>query len=155
MFSTTTVPSRGFILSAHGRPIASNAPPGANGTTSRIGRVGYFCAAAVREMVRVLRPGGLLLLTTPNLVWRWSVWLAEVSGLRKFEGIENWMSRGALRRAIVRADGSILGTAGLHILPFQLRPLWPLIRLMNEHGQVLKPMMINQCWIAQKRSESA
>ena len=27
MFSTATVPSRGFIFSAHGRPTASNAPP--------------------------------------------------------------------------------------------------------------------------------
>jgi SAM-dependent methyltransferase len=112
-------------------------------------------AAAVREMLRVLRPGGVLLLTTPNLVWRWSVWMAEVSGLRKFEGIENWMSRAGLRQAIVRADGRILGTAGLHILPFQLRPLRPLIRLMNEQGQWLKPLMINQCWIAQKRGDLA
>ena len=56
MFSTTTVPSRGFILSAHGRPMASNAPPGANGTTSRIGRVGYFCATAVREMAGSAAP---------------------------------------------------------------------------------------------------
>src|SRR5262249_40302207 len=49
MFSTTTVPSRGFTLSAHGRPTASNAPPGGNGTTSRIGRVGYVCARTTRD----------------------------------------------------------------------------------------------------------
>ena len=107
---------------------------------------------AVREMLRVLRPGGVLFLTTPNLLWRWSVGLAELLRIRRFEGIENWLSRPALRRAIVESGGEIIGTAGLHILPFQLTPLLPVIRLVNERGQWLKPLMINQCWIAQKRS---
>src|ERR1041385_4474524 len=56
MFSTTTVPSSGFILSAHGRPMASNAPPGANGTTSRMVRVGYGCAIAPRETADSVAP---------------------------------------------------------------------------------------------------
>jgi hypothetical protein len=41
MFSMTTVPSDALIFSAQGRPTKSNAPPGGNGTTSRIDRVGY------------------------------------------------------------------------------------------------------------------
>lgn len=106
---------------------------------------------AVGEMFRVLRPGGVLFLTTPNLLWRWSVGLAEMLRIRRFEGIENWLSRPALRRAIVESGGEIIGTAGLHILPFQLTPLLPVIRLINERGQWLKPLMINQCWIARKR----
>ena len=40
LFSTTTVPMRDFIFSAHRRPATSVAPPGANGTTSLIGRSG-------------------------------------------------------------------------------------------------------------------
>jgi 2-polyprenyl-6-hydroxyphenyl methylase/3-demethylubiquinone-9 3-methyltransferase len=107
---------------------------------------------AVREMLRVLRPGGVLFLTTPNLLWRWSVGLAELLRIRRFEGIENWLSRPALRRTIVSGGGEIIGTAGLHILPFQLTPLLPVIRLINDRGQWLKPLMINQCWIARKRS---
>ena len=106
---------------------------------------------AVREMMRVLRPGGVLFLTTPNLVWRWSVSLAELLRVRRFEGIENWLSRPALRRTIVESNGEIVSTAGLHILPFQLTPLLPVIRFVNERGQWLKPLMINQCWIARKR----
>jgi SAM-dependent methyltransferase len=106
---------------------------------------------AVREMIRVLRPGGVLFLTTPNLLWRWSVGLAELLRIRRFEGIENWLSRSALRRTIVESGGEIIGSAGLHILPFQLTPLLPVIRLINDRGQWLKPLMINQCWIARKR----
>lgn len=108
-------------------------------------------ALAVREMVRVLKPGGVLLVTTPNLVWRWSVWLAEVLGVRKFEGIENWLSRSGLRRAVVDGGADVLDSAGLHIAPFQARALWPLIGWFNAHGQLLAPLMINQCWIARKR----
>lgn len=106
---------------------------------------------AVREMLRVLRPGGILFLTTPNLVWRWSVGLAELLRIRRFEGIENWLSRPALRRTIVEGGGEIVGTSGLYILPFQLTPLLPFIRFVNQRGQWLKPLMINQCWIAKKR----
>jgi len=106
---------------------------------------------AVREMLRVLRPGGFLFLTTPNLLWRWSVGLAELLRIRRFEGIENWLSRSSLRRTITESGGEIIGTGGLHILPFQLTPLLPVIRLVNERGQWLKPLMINQCWIARKR----
>jgi 2-polyprenyl-6-hydroxyphenyl methylase/3-demethylubiquinone-9 3-methyltransferase len=106
---------------------------------------------AVREMLRVLRPGGILFLTTPNLVWRWSVGLAELLRVRRFEGIENWLSRPALRCTIVEGGGEIVSTSGLHILPFQLTPLLPIVRIVNEKGQWLKPLMINQCWIARKR----
>ena len=109
---------------------------------------------AVREMLRVLRPGGLLFLTTPNLPWRWSVGLAELLGVRHFAGLENWLSRPALRRTIVECGGDIVDTAGLHILPFQLKALLPFIRWMNQRGQWLKPIMINQCWIARKRSST-
>lgn len=106
---------------------------------------------AIREMLRVLRPGGTLFLTTPNLPWRWSVALAELLRVRHFEGIENWLSRGAVRRTLIDGQAEILGSAGLHILPFQLTPLLPLIRFVNRKGQVLQPLMINQCWIARKR----
>jgi ubiquinone/menaquinone biosynthesis C-methylase UbiE len=106
---------------------------------------------AIREMLRVLRPGGVLFLTTPNLMWRWSVALAEWLGIRRFEGIENWLSRSAVRRTIVEAGADIVASEGLYILPFQLTPLLPMIRAINRRGQRLKPLMINQCWIARKR----
>jgi 2-polyprenyl-6-hydroxyphenyl methylase/3-demethylubiquinone-9 3-methyltransferase len=106
--------------------------------------------AAVAEMLRVLKPGGHLFLTTPNLVWRWSVTLAELLGMRRFEGIENWLSRTTLKKAIVRTGAVVELSEGLHVMPFQLRPLWPVIGWMNEHCQFLRMVMINQCWIARK-----
>jgi 2-polyprenyl-3-methyl-5-hydroxy-6-metoxy-1,4-benzoquinol methylase len=106
--------------------------------------------AAVREMLRVLRPGGFVLLTTPNLLWRWSIAIAEAIGIRRFEGIENWLSRRALKRAIEDGGAIIVRTAGLHILPFQLDVLHPLLRFMNSKGQWARGVMINQCWVARR-----
>jgi SAM-dependent methyltransferase len=105
---------------------------------------------AVAEMLRVLKRGGHLYVTTPNLVWRWSVWLAERLGVRQFEGIENWLSRAAVRRTLADNGAIIEVSEGLHILPFQLRPLWPVIGWMNARGQWANAVMINQCWIARK-----
>src|SRR6516164_2228144 len=48
LFSTMTVPSVRLTLSAHGRPMMSNAPPGGNGKMSLIGRVGKLSALASR-----------------------------------------------------------------------------------------------------------
>ena len=107
-------------------------------------------ALAVSECLRVLKPGGRLYLTTPNFVWRWSISVAEWLRIRKFEGIENWLSRPALRRTVERCGASVELTEGLHILPFQLRPLWPLIHWFNLHGQWGRAVMINQCWIVRK-----
>ena len=91
-----------------------------------------------------------MLLTTPNLVWRWSVGVAEAVGIRKLEGIENWLSRRALRRALEEGGNTVVRTAGLHILPFQFHALHPLLRFMNRKGQWARAVMINQCWVARR-----
>ena len=103
---------------------------------------------AVREMLRVTRPGGLVVISCPNRAWRWSASLANGLGLRKFRGIENWPRRGDVRRVLVESGAEILVDEGLYLLPFQLRPLQPCIAWFNRHGQRLRALMINQCWVA-------
>jgi 2-polyprenyl-6-hydroxyphenyl methylase/3-demethylubiquinone-9 3-methyltransferase len=81
---------------------------------------------AVREMARVLRPGGRLVLTCPNAAWHWSVRVANRIGLRPYQGFENWPGFAELRRWF---DEDGLGTeehVGFHALPFQLpaAPRW-------------------------------
>ena len=46
----------------------------------------------VKELCRVVKPGGILLITTPNRVWRPAVLFATRVRLRPYEGIENWVS---------------------------------------------------------------
>jgi 2-polyprenyl-3-methyl-5-hydroxy-6-metoxy-1,4-benzoquinol methylase len=61
-------------------------------------------ASAVTNMARVLKPGGSLLLTTPNRPWLWVITLATRLKLRPYEGIENWISLARLRKLMAERN---------------------------------------------------
>lgn len=106
---------------------------------------------AVIEMIRVLKPKGTLFLTTPNLVWKWAVSASELLKIRRFAGLENWLSRRSVRNLLEQNGMKILVDTGLYIVPFQVTFLQSLITLFNRKVQFLKPIMINQCWVATKK----
>jgi SAM-dependent methyltransferase len=114
--------------------------------------------AAVRELARVLTPGGVLALTCPNRSWQWVVRGASRLGLRPFDGIENFPSFTGLRDAAASAGLVPSRHFGFHPWPFQLRPLQPLSRLADRKcgGSRFGHWMINQALLASKpRLQSA
>ncbi len=106
---------------------------------------------ALRQMTAVLKTGGYLSVSTPNVVWWPAVYVATRFGLRPYCGYENFSSWGGMRRTL-RANGlTVQREYGLHLIPFQLGldrvSLW-----LDEHLQCLKPFMINICMLARKGS---
>jgi SAM-dependent methyltransferase len=108
---------------------------------------------AVAQMLAVLKPGGLLSLSTPNRVWQPVVQVATLLKLRPFDGFEHFSSWSGLRRTLRANGGEILRERGLHLFPFQL-PMHALSMWCDAHLQAARGVMINICLLARKQSPS-
>ncbi len=107
---------------------------------------------ALRQMARVLKPGGYLSLSTPNLLWWPAVRLATALKLRPFDGLENFSTWGSIARALTAEGMSVERRKGLHLFPFQFG-LHSLSRWFDEHAQFARSLMINLCVLARKRPD--
>lgn len=107
-------------------------------------------SATVRELVRVLRPGGWLVVTCPNALWRWSCSLANALKLRPYHGLENWPTWRELRIWATEAGLRVHQQVGLHLFPFILTATHPLLRRFDRLGIHFGRMYVNQCLSGQK-----
>ena len=106
--------------------------------------------AAVSELIRVLRPGGTIVLTCPNRFWHWSCRLANTLGIRPYCGFENWPSWETLS-GWTKANGiEIREHIGLHLFPFVLKPTHGILRFLDRAGHRLGPLYVNQCLMGVK-----
>ncbi len=105
---------------------------------------------SVADMLRVLRPGGTLVLTCPNRAWRWSVAIANTLNLRPYRGLENWPGWWTLERSVQAHGGTITRHVGVHLFPFLLQFTHPLLRRLDRLGTVLGPVYVNQGLMAVK-----
>lgn len=109
--------------------------------------------AALRQMSLVLKPGGLLAVSTPNLVWYPVVRLATVLGLRPFDGLENFSTWRGIRHTLGASGVNVIREQGLHLFPFQLG-LHRLSRWCDGHFQAARGAMINLCVLGRKRADA-
>ena len=105
---------------------------------------------ALREIHRVTRPGGRLLVTVPNQTWHFSATIAHIFKLRPFEGYENWLGWWEIRRILGRLHARIDQMRGFHLVPPLFRATWPLLRRMDAFGRALGPAMLNIAVLATK-----
>ncbi len=99
--------------------------------------------SAVVEMARVVKQGGVLIITTPNKFWYWSLVIATVFKLRKYQGIENWISWNQLLQVLHNSKLEILHRKGIHAFPFMFRSTHPLLDYLHAQNRFLWPFMVN------------
>jgi 2-polyprenyl-3-methyl-5-hydroxy-6-metoxy-1,4-benzoquinol methylase len=111
--------------------------------------------AAVRELGRVLRVDGLLIVTTPNRAWQGVVRAASRFRLRPFRGLENFVSWAELERACTTAGLQIVAHRGFHPWPFQLG-LHAAARAVEARLARRWParLMVNQVIVARKHDRA-
>lgn len=88
---------------------------------------------AVHEMARILKPGGIMIVTCPNRIWLWAVHLANFLKIRPFHGHEDMPSFNQLERFVNSAGLEIEKHIGFHPWPFQIRFLQDLSRKVDHH----------------------
>ena len=87
---------------------------------------------AVHELCRVVRPGGLLVLTSPNRLWQPVVRFATKVGLRKHAGYENFLWAHRARRLVVASGFVVERYTGFNVLPL-FRPAFEPLLCYADH----------------------
>lgn len=103
---------------------------------------------ALRQMAAMLRPGGLLSVSTPNIIWLPAVKLGNWLRVRPFDGYENFSSWARIRSILRSAGVRIVREAGLHLIPFQLGTRRLCRRL--DDLQWARAVMINICVLGRR-----
>jgi 2-polyprenyl-6-hydroxyphenyl methylase/3-demethylubiquinone-9 3-methyltransferase len=97
---------------------------------------------SVHELLRVLKPGGLLILTVPHKLWRFSVTVADWLKIRPYAGYENWVGRRELGQWVKEAGGSIEQMIGFNLFPLFYKPFYPLLDMADRY-KAFYPLMVN------------
>jgi SAM-dependent methyltransferase len=107
-------------------------------------------ADVLKQMVAVVKTGGVVAVSTPNRVWQPVVRLASRVKLRPFDGYENFSTWGGIRRTFHDEGAEVIAERGLHLFPFQFG-LHALSTWCDRHLQAARVLMINVCVLARKR----
>ena len=100
---------------------------------------------AIREMHRVLKKKGTLILTVPNKLWHFAIAIANALKLRPYEGYENWVGWFELKKWLQDSGFAIVRMKGLHLFPFIFPASYRFLKFMDRYGEAIGPTMLNIC----------
>jgi 2-polyprenyl-3-methyl-5-hydroxy-6-metoxy-1,4-benzoquinol methylase len=98
---------------------------------------------AIDEFHRVLKPGGILVLTTPNRFWYFSLLIANRFKLRPYQGLENWVGYKQLQKKLTDTGFQIKEYYGIHLFPFIFLSTNSLLDFFHKFRKTTGPVMLN------------
>ena len=98
---------------------------------------------ALTEMARVLKGGGIIIVTSPNKLWYPVLWLSMAIKIRQFEGNENWLfPRKAAHNLSINGIAEIK-IGGCHLFPWQIPLAKYVLPVFDRFDKLFYPLMIN------------
>lgn len=107
---------------------------------------------AILEMLRIVKPGGSLIFTSPNKLWYPLLKIALFLGIRKFQGNEIWLFPHDVLNFVKKNGADNLEVRGCHLFPWQIPLAKTLLPFFDRLDTFLHPIMINYGIRAIKRS---
>ena len=107
---------------------------------------------AIRELSKVVKPGGILLITVPCRLWNPIVKLATVLKLRPYGGYENFLWPHELRHSLEKHGFTIEVLTGFNFCPYFSKKIDHLFNYFDKaYGEKMPWLMVNVAVRARKR----
>jgi ubiquinone/menaquinone biosynthesis C-methylase UbiE len=103
---------------------------------------------AIREMLRILKPGGNLVLTTPNRLWSPLLKASSALQLRKFRGREDFLFPRQIRKLARDLECNVILEGGCHLFPWQIPFVKPVLRIMDNYHWIFRISINYGCVIS-------
>ncbi len=97
----------------------------------------------LRELARVVKPGGRLVLTTPGRLWQPVVRAASALHLRPYQGRENFLWPERARQEVERQGLKVETFEGFNVLPLFHRVFDPVNRSLDGLGKLWPSICVN------------
>lgn len=107
---------------------------------------------AITEMLRVLKPNGIIILTSPNKLWYPALVIAQLVRIRKYSGTENWIFPSDVIKLMSSHGMHIEVSTGCHLFPWQIPGAKRILPFFDKFGERLSSLMINYAFRAKKIS---
>ena len=93
---------------------------------------------AIREMLRILKPGGNLVLTTPNRLWSPLLKASSALQIRKFRGREDFLFPRQIRKLVGDLECNVVHEEGCHLFPWQIPFVKPILRITDNYHWIFR-----------------